>query len=59
MWSTFAAAVSPIPVSLHLENVPSLNSDADYLAHFNVPGILRAGGVEVAGQLLKGAHARK
>jgi dienelactone hydrolase len=51
LWSMFAASVSPIPVSLHLENVPSLNSDADYLVHFNVPGILRAGGVEVARQL--------
>jgi hypothetical protein len=51
LWSMFAAAVSPIPVSLHLENVPPLNSDSDYLVHFNVPGILRAGGVEVARQL--------
>ena len=59
LWSTFAAAVSPVPVSLHLENVPSLNSDADYLAHFNVPGIFRAGGVEVAGQLLKGVTPAK
>ena len=59
LWSMFAAAVSPIPVTLHLENVPSLNSDADYLAHFNVPGILRAGGVEVAGQLVKGLTPAK
>jgi hypothetical protein len=53
LWSEFAAAVSPIPVSLHLVNVPSLNSNADYLVHFNVPGILRAGGVEVAEKLVK------
>jgi hypothetical protein len=53
LWSTFAAAVSPIPVSLHLENVPELKSYSDYLQHFNVPGILRAGGVTVAEKLAK------
>ena len=51
VWATFAAAVSPVPVSLHLENVPALATNADYIQHFNVPGILRAGGVEVAQQL--------
>ena len=51
VWSIFAAAVSPIPVSLHLENVPRLASNADYLQHFNVPGILRAGGEPVAERL--------
>ncbi len=53
LWSIFAAAVSATPVSLHLENVPKLTSDADYLAHFNVPGILHAGGIDVAAQLIK------
>jgi len=52
LWSTFAAAVSGIPVSLHLENVPKLTSDSDYVAHFNVPGILRAGGITTADKLL-------
>ena len=51
LWSIFAAAVSPVPVSLHLENVPALTSSAAYLEHFNVPGILRAGGVTVAEKL--------
>jgi dienelactone hydrolase len=51
LWSMFAAAVSPIPVALHLKNVPELKSDADYLAHFNIPGILRAGGVTLAERL--------
>ena len=37
LWSIFAAAVSPVPVSLHLENVPALTSDAAYLQRFNVP----------------------
>jgi hypothetical protein len=50
-WATFAAAVSNVPVSLHLENAPKLVTDADYLTHFNVPGILRAGGLPVAERL--------
>jgi hypothetical protein len=54
LWATFAAAVSPIAVSLHLESVPRLASDADYLEHFNVSGILRAGGVAVAEKLATG-----
>lgn len=53
IWSTFAAAVSTNPVSLHSENVPKLTSDADYLAHFNVPGIQRAGGVAIAERLME------
>jgi dienelactone hydrolase len=51
LWGTFAAAVSPAPVSLHLEDVPALNSDADYVKHFNVPGIRRAGGWTIAQKL--------
>ncbi|MBS1803094.1 MAG: hypothetical protein JST28_06980 [Acidobacteria bacterium] len=53
IWATFAAAVSDVPLSLHLGNAPSIESDADYLKHFNVPGILRAGGITTANQLLK------
>lgn len=52
LWSIFAAAVSPVRVTLHLENVPKLTSDADYIEHFNVPGILRAGGLPVAEKLV-------
>ena len=51
LWATFAAAVSDIPVGLRVEEVPAMNSDADYLRHFNVAGIRRAGGVPVARQL--------
>jgi dienelactone hydrolase len=51
LWATFAAAVSRTPVSLHLENAPPLTSDADYLEHFDVPGILRAGGLAAAQRL--------
>lgn len=54
LWAEFAAAISTFPVSLHLENVPKLSSDANYLTHFNVPGILRAGGFEIADRLTKG-----
>jgi len=51
LWAAFAAAVSNVPVSLHLEDFPRMASDADYLTHFNVPGILRAGGLAVAQRL--------
>jgi len=51
LWAVFAAALSPVHVSLTVEDVPQLRSDTDYLEHFNVPGILRAGGVEVAEKL--------
>jgi dienelactone hydrolase len=54
LWATFAAAVSHVHVSLHVENVPTLASDADYLEHFNVPGVLRAGGLTVADKLASG-----
>ncbi|HUH62746.1 MAG TPA: hypothetical protein VLZ50_07105, partial [Terracidiphilus sp.] len=52
LWATFAAAAGDLPVGLHLEGAPPLATDDDYLAHFNVPGILRAGGLAAARQLL-------
>ena len=51
VWATFAAAVSGTPVALHTEGLPKLDTDSDYLEHFNVPGILRAGGLAVAEKL--------
>jgi hypothetical protein len=48
LWATFAAAVSDIPVLLRLEAIPEVNSNSDYVRHFNVAGILRAGGLETA-----------
>jgi len=51
LWSIFASAVSIVPVSLHTENAPKLTSNADYLEHFNVPGIQRAGGIATAERL--------
>jgi len=53
LWAEFAAAVSEVPVALHLEDKPELKTDSDYEKHFFVPGIRRAGGVEVAERLLK------
>jgi hypothetical protein len=55
LWAMFAAAISPMPISLHVEKVPALDSDADYIKHFNIPGILRAGGMTTAQSL---ANAR-
>jgi dienelactone hydrolase len=54
VWATFAAAVSNVPMSLHLEMVPALASNADYVRHFNVAGILRAGGLSTARALATG-----
>jgi dienelactone hydrolase len=54
VWSTFAAAVIPSPVTLHLWGAPQMKTDDDYLQYFNVPGIMRAGGLPVA-QRLTGA----
>ena len=48
LWATFAAAVIDVPVSRHLTDIPEVNSNSDYVRHFNVPGILRAGGLPVA-----------
>jgi len=53
IWATFAAAISNIPVSLHLSETPPLQSDEDYIQHFDVPGILRAGGMPAAESLLE------
>ena len=51
LWATFAAAVGDIPVDLHVDDVPEVNSNSDYVRHFNVPGILRAGGLPVGRDL--------
>lgn len=51
VWASFAAAISDIPVTLHVENLPELRSNSDYVQHFNVPGILRAGGLPIAQEL--------
>ena len=55
LWATFAAAVAPWHVNLHTESMPALDTDEDYLSHFNVPGIRRAGGFAMASALAAGA----
>jgi dienelactone hydrolase len=51
LWAVFAAAVSPVRISLQLENMPRMVGNTDYVEHFNVAGIMRAGGVEIAEKL--------
>jgi dienelactone hydrolase len=53
LWSIFASAVVPWKVTLHLSNIPKLESDEDYLLHFGIPGIERAGGLSLALQLVQ------
>lgn len=54
-WTEFAAAIAPASVRLHLKNADSSVSDGQgaLLANFNVPGILRAGGLHTVERLLK------
>jgi dienelactone hydrolase len=54
-WTEFAAAIAPASLKLHLKNAGSSVSDGQeaFLANFNVPGILRAGGLQTAERLLK------
>jgi dienelactone hydrolase len=51
VWATFAAAVSEIPITMHVDNLPELHSNSDYVQHFSVPGIQRAGGLPAAQDL--------
>ncbi len=41
----FAAAIAPIPVTLHIDASAFHGTDADFLRYFNVPGIQTAGGL--------------
>jgi hypothetical protein len=52
VWAKFAVAICDLPVSLNVKDAPALTSNADYLRHFNVPGILRAGGLDAADSLV-------
>jgi dienelactone hydrolase len=54
-WAEFAAAVAPADVRITLHNPAGslVDSEAAYLERFNVPGILRAGGLRTADRLLK------
>jgi dienelactone hydrolase len=48
VWATFAAAVSPHRVSLNAPLGSFKGEDQDYIDHFFVPGIQRAGGLAAA-----------
>jgi Acetyl esterase (deacetylase) len=53
LWGLFAAAIAPEKV--HLQKLPSFRgADADYIDHFFVPHIQRAGGLEAALRLTEG-----
>jgi hypothetical protein len=47
----FAAAITPIPVKLHVDLSEFHGTDADFLQYFNVPGIQTAGGWAAAERL--------
>jgi hypothetical protein len=48
IWSYFAAAVAPIPVSLHADVSNFKGTDEEFLRVLNIPGIQRAGGLNAA-----------
>jgi dienelactone hydrolase len=58
-WAEFAAAVAPkdVALALHTPNGSLVDSEAAYLSDFNVPGILRAGGLRTADRLIKARGA--
>jgi hypothetical protein len=50
IWCQFAAAVSANPVTFHSDLGSFTGTDQDFLDHFFVPGIQRAGGLRAARQ---------
>jgi dienelactone hydrolase len=54
-WVEFATAVVPndVVIRLHMPNQSLVDSEAAYLTNFNVPGILRVGGLHTADRLIK------
>jgi hypothetical protein len=48
VWSLFAAAVAPIDLKLNVDLGSFTGSDDEFAASFFVPGIQRAGGLDVA-----------
>jgi len=48
VWCLFAAAVAPVQVRLHADLRSFQGTDKDFIRHFFVPGIQRAGGLEAA-----------
>jgi dienelactone hydrolase len=54
VWALFAAAVAPQPVKLQADLGSFHGSDQDFIDHFFVPGIQRAGGLRAAEKLARG-----
>jgi len=54
VWCLFAAAAAPIKVELKADWSFFGGSDEDFISHFFVPGIQRAGGLETALRLVAG-----
>jgi dienelactone hydrolase len=48
IWAVFAAAIAPVPLNLQANPGNFRGTDADFLQHFFVPGIARAGGLAAA-----------
>jgi dienelactone hydrolase len=59
-WEEFAVAVAPndILIRLHMPNQSLVDSEAAYLTNFNVPGILRVGGLRTADRLIKARNLK-
>jgi len=53
IWCLFAAAVSPVNVRLFADLDGFQGADQDFIDHFFVPGIQRAGGLEAALKLVR------
>lgn len=53
VWCLFAAAVAPVPVTLHADLAGFSGTDEDFVRDFFVPDIQRAGGLQAARQLVK------
>ncbi len=58
IWCLFAAAIAPVDLTVHVDAGWFRGSDFDYLNSFFVPGIERAGGVNMA-QWLAGQKSPK
>lgn len=53
VWCQFAAAIAPVPVTIHSDLGSFTGTDQDYLDAFFVPGIQRAGGLAAAKALTR------
>lgn len=59
-WAEFATSVAPndVFIRLHMPNQSLVDSEAAYLTNFNVPGILRVGGLHTADRLIKARNVK-